>query len=129
MSGAAKTDADEAKRDAPGVRVKIYVRDDMIGGGKVELLRLVLEQGSISGAARAMGVDYKRAWFLLDTLQRCFEEPLFIARRGGETQGAEVTPLGRELIERFAAHKAAVDALSADFVDWLSARQRTGGDE
>lgn len=118
------SDEAAAKRDEPGIRVKIYVRDDMIGGGKVDLLRLVLAHGSISGAAKAMGVDYKRAWFLLDTLQRCFEEPLFIARRGGETQGAEVTPLGRELIERFDGHKAMVDAASAEFVDWLSTRQR-----
>ena len=116
------------QRERPGVRVKIYVRDDMIGGGKMDLLKLAAEHGSISGASKAMGVDYKRAWFLLDTLQRCFEQPLFIARRGGENRGAEITPLGRELIERYDTHRAAVDAASAGFLDWLTAEQRQSDD-
>ena len=115
-------------RDAPGVRVKIYVRDDMIGGGKMALLKLVAEHGSISGAAKAMGVDYKRAWFLLDTLQRCFEEPLFIARRGGENRGAEITALGQDLIRRYDKQIDAIDAASAEFLGWLKDVQRTSDD-
>ncbi|MEO1613984.1 MAG: LysR family transcriptional regulator [Pseudomonadota bacterium] len=128
MTGAAKTDGIGAKRDAPGVRVKIYVRDDMIGGGKVELLDLLRTCGSVDAAARAMGIDHERAWFLLETLQRCFAAPLFTARRGEEAEAAEVTPLGRDLINRFAKHKKAVDALSAEFVDWLAERQRVAED-
>ena len=60
------------KTKKPGIRLKVYVREDMVGGGKLELLRIVGETGSISSAAKKMGLDYKRAWFLLDTLQRCF---------------------------------------------------------
>ena len=66
------------KTDKPGIRLKVYVREDMVGGGKLELLRIVGETGSISSAAKIMGLDYKRAWFLLDTLQRCFKNPLFL---------------------------------------------------
>jgi len=115
---------DPAIRARPGLRVKVYVRDDMVGGGKLQLLRLVEETGSISGAAKALGVDYKRAWFLLDTLQRCFEDPLFITHRG--RQGAELTALGRELLTRFEEMEAEVAAASADFLTWLEARQRQG---
>lgn len=113
------------QREKPGLRVKVYIRDDMIGAGKVDLLRLVDSEGSISGAAKAMGVDYKRAWFLLDTLQRCFEEPLFVTRRGGAAgQGAALTDLGRELIARHDGHLADVRAASAEYLRWLEAHQR-----
>ena len=95
---------DEDKQAAPGIRTKIYVRGDMIGSGKVDLLRKVAETGSISAAAREMGLGYRRAWFLLDTLQRCFEAPLFSSERGGPGKGGSVvTELGRELLERVAA--------------------------
>ncbi|MEM8752558.1 MAG: transcriptional regulator [Pseudomonadota bacterium] len=117
------------RRDRPGIRVKVYIRDDMIGAGKIDLLRLVEAEGSITGAAKAMGVDYKRAWFLLDTLQRCFEEPLFVTKRGGGAgQGASLTDLGRELIARHDAHLAEVRAASAGYLDWLEARQRRAED-
>lgn len=116
------------QRERPGLRVKVYMRDDMIGAGKVDLLKLVDEAGSISGAAKAMGVDYKRAWFLLDTLQRCFEAPLFVTRRGGEGQGAELTDLGRDLIARHDAHLEAVQTASAGYLDWLETQQRRGDD-
>ncbi|MEM7544038.1 MAG: LysR family transcriptional regulator [Pseudomonadota bacterium] len=112
------------QRDRPGLRVKIYMADDMIGGGKVHLLKLVAKEGSILGAARAMGVDYKRAWFLLETLQRCFEAPLFVTKRSGANRGAALTPLGHEVIMRHDAHLSAVTAASADYLDWLASQQR-----
>lgn len=116
------------KGETPGIRVKIYVREDMIGGGKVELLARLAEHGSVAAAAASMGMEHERAWFLLDTLQRCFDDALHDAKPGAETAPADVTPIGRELIERFAAHRAAVDAASAEFVDWLSDRQRRRDD-
>lgn len=109
----------------PGLRTKVFVRDDMIGGGKVELLRLLAETGSITAAAKAMGVGYRRAWFLLDTLQRCFEAPLYTTERGGAgAGGTQVTDLGRDLIARHAAHEAAVQAAAADYLEWLKTQQR-----
>ena len=115
---------DLEKRARPGVRTKIYVRDDMIGGGKVDLLRKIAEVGSISRAAKDMGMGYRRAWFLLDTLQRCFDAPLFETERGGTGQGGTaLTTLGHELLTRHDAHEAAVQAVSADFVGWLEAHQ------
>ena len=111
------------RRNHPGVRTKIYVRDDMIGGGKVDLLRMVAEEGSITKAAARMGVSYRRAWFLLETLQRCFAEPLFVTVRGGTESGTRLTDLGNDLLARHKAHEAAVAAISADFVAWLTAHQ------
>lgn len=115
--------ADLAKRARPGVRTKIYVRDDMIGGGKIDLLRTIRDTGSISAAAKEMGMGYRRAWFLLDTLQRCFAEPLVTRARGGGAGGSQVTPLGEELLKRHADHEAAVQAVSDDFIAWLDRQQ------
>ena len=116
------------QRAKPGIRVKVYMRDDMIGAGKVDLLRLGDSEGSITAAAKAMGVDYKRAWFLLDTLQRCFEAPLFTTQRGGAAKGAELTDLGRDLIRRHDEHLEAIQNASADYLEWLEAEQRTSDD-
>lgn len=109
----------------PGLRTKVFVRDDMIGGGKIDLLAMVDREGSISGAARAMDLTYRRAHFLLETLQRCFEEPLFETTRGGASAGgAKVTELGRELITRYQSTSQAIDAVSVDLLTWLERHQR-----
>ncbi|MGB0410580.1 MAG: winged helix-turn-helix domain-containing protein [Pikeienuella sp.] len=118
---------DNTRHAKPGLRAKVFVREDMIGGGKVELLRLLAEHGSITAAAKAMGVGYRRAWFLLDTLQRCFEAPLFTTERGGANAGGtQVTELGRDLIARHAAHEEALNIASADYLAWLETQQRQG---
>jgi molybdate transport system regulatory protein len=73
-----------------------------LGPGKVELLEKIETEGSISAAARAMGMAYRRAWLHVDSLNRCFGRPVLIADRGGaQGGGAELTELGKELVERF----------------------------
>ena len=54
-----------------------------LGPGKAALLESVRVTGSISGAARAMGMDYKRAWLLVDSLNRAFDAPVVERRAGG----------------------------------------------
>src|SRR5215216_7908989 len=55
------------------IRPRIYLRPDLIvGPGKIELLKAVRDTGSISAAARTIGMSYKRAWYLLDTLNKGF---------------------------------------------------------
>ncbi|MEM9780044.1 MAG: LysR family transcriptional regulator [Pseudomonadota bacterium] len=110
----------------PGVRTKIYVQSDMIGSGKIDLLRLIDTHGSITGAAREMGVGYRRAWFLIDTIQRCFEAPLIETHRGGPRNGSRLTPLGAELIRRYDSHTAEIEAASKPFLNWLEEHQRRG---
>ena len=113
------------KTDKPGIRLKVYVREDMVGGGKLELLRIVGETGSISSAAKIMGLDYKRAWFLLDTLQRCFKNPLFLTHRGGGSSGGtSLTELGIQLIEKFNKTDTEVKKVTSEFLKWLEENQR-----
>ena len=113
------------KTDKPGIRLKVYVREDMVGGGKLELLSIVGETGSISSAAKIMGLDYKRAWFLLDTLQRCFKNPLFLTNRGGGSSGGtSLTELGIQLIEKFNKTDTEVKKVTSEFLKWLEENQR-----
>lgn len=75
-----------------------------LGPGKVRLLELVGETGSISAAGRAMGMSYRRAWLLMHALNQTFQLPVAEARSGGaEGGGASLTPFGTELVERYRA--------------------------
>jgi molybdate transport system regulatory protein len=78
------------------LRVSIVLESGArIGPGKARLLESIRETGSISGAAREMGMSYKRAWVLLDSINRAFTEPLVTAAPGGAGGGgATLTPFG-----------------------------------
>ncbi|MGZ8311113.1 MAG: winged helix-turn-helix domain-containing protein, partial [Allosphingosinicella sp.] len=65
------------------LKIQLYCGDEIaMGPGKAELLRQITAQGSISAAARAMGMSYRRAWLLVDAMNRCFRRPLVEARPG-----------------------------------------------
>ena len=84
-------------------RLRIFKGDDIaVGPGKVDLLEAIEASGSISGAARSLGMSYRRAWLLVDTMNRCFRAPLVEAEAGGKRGGgARLTRLGAEVIERY----------------------------
>ncbi len=70
-----------------------------IGPGKADLLNHIAETGSIAAAGRAMGMSYKRAWALVETLNTAFKTPLVHSSRGGaKGGGAELTELGRQIL-------------------------------
>jgi molybdate transport system regulatory protein len=75
-----------------------------LGPGKVDLLEAIEASGSISGAGRAMKMSYRRAWLLVDELNRMFREPLVAAAPGGSNGGgAHLTPMGREIVAHYRA--------------------------
>ena len=81
-----------------------------IGPGKAELLAAIAETGSISASAKRLGMSYRRAWLLVDTMNRCFREPLVISATGGAGGGgAQVTAFGRRVIGRYRAMQSRVD--------------------
>jgi molybdate transport system regulatory protein len=84
-----------------------------IGPGKAALLRSVQASGSISAAARLMGMDYKRAWLLIDSLNQAFVTPIVERSAGGAGGGGAVlTPFGQELLERYSRLEETVKALA-----------------
>ena len=81
-----------------------------IGPGKAELLEAIRATGSISASAKRLGMSYRRAWLLVDTMNRCFREPLVASATGGAGGGgAEVTGFGRRVLDRYHAMQARVD--------------------
>lgn len=73
-----------------------------MGPGKADLLDAIEATGSISAAGRAMGMSYRRAWMLVDAMNRCFAQPLVETHPGGGQQaGAKVTELGRQMREAY----------------------------
>ena len=86
-----------------GVRLRVVLqRDIAIGPGKADLLEAIGATGSISAAARRMGMSYKRAWVLVDTMNRCFRTVLVAAAKGGQTGGgARLTVHGAEVLRRY----------------------------
>lgn len=69
------------------------------GPGKADLLELIKETGSINQAAKRMGMSYMRAWSLVQTMNRCFKQPVIDTARGGrEHGGAVLTETGRQIL-------------------------------
>jgi molybdate transport system regulatory protein len=94
-------------------------KDIALGPGKVELLALVAETGSIGAAAKRMDMSYMRAWSLIQTMNVCFKEPVVEAARGGNKRGgAELTKTGRRALELYQRMEDA--SVKAAQTDWKS---------
>jgi molybdate transport system regulatory protein len=102
-----------------GARVQFRLRitkdeDIAVGPGKIDLLEAIAATGSISSAARRLAMSYRRAWLLVDTMNRCFKAPVVEAEAGGQRGGgAALTPLGAEVVRRY-RHAEALAARAAD---------------
>ncbi len=97
-----------------------------MGPGKADLLQAIDDAGSITGAARRMGMSYRRAWLLVEVMNDSFRGPLVETARGGHRGGgARLTRLGREALERYrhmeAKAAASVGPEMAEFRKLLAA--------
>ena len=76
--------------------------ENAIGPGKIKLLELLGETGSIAAAGRAMDMSYRRAWLLVAALNTMFREPVVATKLGGKAGGgAQLTPFGADVISRY----------------------------
>lgn len=72
------------------------------GPGKAALLLAIERTGSISAAAREMEMSYRRAWLLVEEMNRCFQQPLVATATGGaKGGGASITALAQDVIARY----------------------------
>lgn len=82
-----------------------------LGPGKARLLELIRQHNSISAAARAMNMSYRRAWLLVDTMNSCFREPLVITATGGPRGGgASLSPFGERVLTLYRNYEKAVSS-------------------
>ncbi len=76
--------------------------DSRVGADRIRLLQAIADRGSISAAAKAVGLSYKGAWDAVQALNNLFERPLVTAQPGGRAGGAAaVTPAGRAVVMAF----------------------------
>ncbi|MBE9465915.1 winged helix-turn-helix domain-containing protein [Dyadobacter subterraneus] len=85
------------------VRYWIYLDGEKFFGlGRAQLLKHIQESGSISNAAKAMGMSYKKAWAMVDDMNVKAKEPYVIAKKGGKSGGGtELTEAGRKMLEAY----------------------------
>jgi len=99
-----------------------------IGPGKIQLLEEIGQHGSISAAGRSLGMSYRRAWELIEDLNRTFGKPVVVAQSGGKKGGgATLTPFGQSLIARYRAMEKTAAEVTAKHLAALIMELRTEG--
>lgn len=105
------------------IKLQIYCGEEIaMGPGKADLLDAIAREGSISAAGRALGMSYRRAWLLVDAMNRCWREPLVLTAAGGQsTSGARITAHGAEVLRLYRALQDGAAGLQGS-QDWAALR-------
>jgi molybdate transport system regulatory protein len=102
-----------------GARLKIQARlmldeEIALGPGKADLLDAIVATGSISAAGKQLGMSYRRTWLLVDTMNRCFQQPLVETATGGaHGGGTRLTAYGVDVLKRYRQLQTEIQRLSA----------------
>lgn len=107
-------------------RLRIKVGDEIaIGPGKIAILEAIAETGSISAAGRKLGMSYRRAWLLVDQMNRYFNEPIvFTAMGGAQGGGSALTETGAEVIRLYRTIERQAEMHSATLIHALADKIR-----
>ena len=101
------------------VRSKVWLEEKgsaLMGTGRAELLRAVERTGSINAAAKELGMDYRRAWGLIDSMEKRLRFRLVVRRRGGSGRGTSLTDEARRLLELYETfERQAQDSVDQQF--------------
>ncbi|AXT62342.1 LysR family transcriptional regulator [Aquimarina sp. AD10] len=87
------------------IKSRIWIESQdrvFLGEGRVRLLKAISKQGSLSKAASSLDMSYKKAWNLLDSMNKTAKQPLVITATGGKGGGgAKLTEYGEKVIDTF----------------------------
>jgi molybdate transport system regulatory protein len=121
LHSAAMNTAKENHPPSGVLRVRIVFGSGMmLGPGKADLLTLIRETGSIAAAGRRMGMSYKRAWLLVETMNAMFREPLVESVRGGASGGgAHLTQSGEKVLRHYRQVEKCASAAAGPELDAL----------
>ena len=107
------------------VKARVLCGEEIaMGPGKADLLDAIRQEGSISGAGKALGMSYRRTWQLVDAMNRCWREPLVeTTPGGGKGKGARLTDLGSEVLDQYRKlERRLMDAAqSGEFATFIAA--------
>jgi molybdate transport system regulatory protein len=105
--------------DIPSLQLQIRIMP-LLGSGKIQVLEAIDRHGSISAAARVLGMGYPNAWKIVDGLNQHFREPLVVRVHGGQRGGgASLTDTGRTVLNIFRSMEAKARVLFASDLDTL----------
>ncbi len=109
------------------LKAQLFCGDEpAMGPGKADLLEAIDRSGSISAAGRALGMSYRRAWLLVDSMNRCFRDKLVdTTAGGGQAKGARLTVTGRDVLARYRALQVRLADAAADDLIGLEGMLRT----
>lgn len=112
--------AAKSSSNSPVLKPRLRVTcgsDIAIGPGKMELLAMLAETESLNEAARRMNMSYMRAWMLVKTMNKCFQNPVAVAQRGGKAGGGmKITETGLQVLALY--QKMERDSLRACQGSW-----------
>ena len=99
------------------VKSRIWILTDngtFLGEGRIDLLNKIDEFGSISKAAKAMKMSYKKAWELVNSMNSQCEEPVVVGKIGGKDGGGSiVSDAGKKMVVQF-------DKLNKETIEYLN---------
>ena len=105
------------------IKSRIWIESDegmFLGNGRVRLLKAIDETGSLSKAAKKMSMSYKKAWNLIDSVNKHAEQTVVKTSTGGKDGGGtEVTDYGKALIAQF-------EALNAETISFINNQKDFG---
>ncbi len=104
-----------------GVKIKVYFNGHMIGAGKMQLIQLINLKGSISSAAKTMGMSIKRADKLLKSVEDAFANPVVIKQKGNK--GTIISSFGKELLDKYLNLCQDLSKESENFISWAISKQ------
>src|SRR5262245_56898627 len=115
-----------SKPQAPTIRLRIDLSpDSALGPGKIALLEHIEATGSLSQAARQLKMSYRRAWLLLNDVNRMFAEPATTASVGGSGGGgAQLMELGRAIVKAYREIEDAAEKAASARIAWLVSCRR-----
>jgi molybdate transport system regulatory protein len=106
----------DARASRPVVRFRLDFHNQCsVGIGKITLLEAIARTGSLSQAARDIGMSYRRAWLLIDSMNGEFDTPVISATVGGSGGGgAQLTAFGSELIRAYRSLESRIAPLALE---------------
>ncbi|MCC6929712.1 MAG: LysR family transcriptional regulator [Gemmatimonadaceae bacterium] len=94
-----------------------------LGPGKIALLEAVALHGSITAAAKSLGMSYRRAWLLIEEVNAMFEPAVVETAHGGaKGGGAMLTSFGRDVVARYRRIEEALDRAASRELQFLEGK-------